>query len=114
VGTVSGPLPEEAGSPFGSPKVDWAGISYRVEEYLLQGEAVKYGPKSGVSLGRDGRWAVEPVGSSPYLTRFIVYRPVDPGSFNGTVLVSWNNVTAGFDSFTVDSLALTRPHPPSA
>lgn len=38
-----------------------------------------------------------------YKTRFVVYRPVDPRAFNGTVLVSWNNVSAGYDIYTVDS-----------
>lgn len=27
------------------------------------------------------------------------YRPADPAAFNGTAIVCWNNVTAGYDLF---------------
>ena len=33
----------------------------------------------------------------------LVYRPVDPERFNGTVVLHWNNVTAGYDLFSGDS-----------
>jgi hypothetical protein len=33
----------------------------------------------------------------------IVYRPTDPAKFNGTAVVVWNNVTAGYDLFGGDS-----------
>jgi hypothetical protein len=33
----------------------------------------------------------------PYRTRIIVRRPVSQAAFNGTVLVEWQNVTAGYD-----------------
>ena len=35
--------------------------------------------------------------SVPYRTRVIVRRPVSADDFNGTVLVEWQNVTAGYD-----------------
>jgi Alpha/beta hydrolase domain len=35
--------------------------------------------------------------SVPYRTRVIVRRPVSARDFNGTVLVEWQNVTAGYD-----------------
>ena len=51
----------------------------------------------------DGRWAAEPSGTAPYRTRVVVYRPVDPERFNGTVVLHWNNVTAGYDLFSGDT-----------
>jgi hypothetical protein len=36
----------------------------------------------------------------------LVYRPSDPAKFNGTVVVTWNNVTAGYDLFSAESLEL--------
>jgi Alpha/beta hydrolase domain len=101
---LSGPLPDgERGGPFGRPNLDFAAIGYREEEYIFEGTATKYRPRAGTELGLDGRWEVEPGGSSAFRSRFVVYRPVDAANFNGTVLVSWNNVSAGFDGYTVDS-----------
>ena len=40
------------------------------------------------------------MGRAPYKTRLVVLRPVDAAAFNGTVVVLWNNVTAGYDNFT--------------
>ena len=42
----------------------------------------------------------------PFKTRFVVYRPLDATKFNGTVIVSWNNVSAGHDLFGGDSREL--------
>ena len=39
----------------------------------------------------------------PFTTRLLVYRPADPERFNGTVVVSWNNVTAGYELFGAES-----------
>ena len=36
----------------------------------------------------------------------LVYRPNDPARFNGTVILTWNNVTAGYDLFGAESLEL--------
>lgn len=101
--TVSGPLTDVTGLPFGRPKVDFAAVGYRDDEYLFEGTATKYRPARGTELGKDGKWDVEPAGDAPYRSRFVVYRPADPAAFNGVVLVSWNNVSAGFDVYTVDS-----------
>jgi Alpha/beta hydrolase domain len=101
---LSGPLPEgEKGGPFGRPNLDFAALGYREDEYLFEGTATKYRPRAGTELGFDGRWEVEPAGTSAFRSRFVVYRPFDSANFNGTVLVSWNNVSAGFDGYTVDS-----------
>jgi hypothetical protein len=98
--TLTGPVTGGRGWPFGLPTTDLAAVAYRADEYFLEGEAVRYGPLAGTALGRDGRWQVEPVGSAPYTTRLVVLRPVDAAAFNGTVVVLWNNVTAGYDNFT--------------
>jgi hypothetical protein len=44
---------------------------------------------------------------APFRSRMIVVRPADPDAFNGTVVVTWNNVSAGQDNFTV-GLAAAR------
>src|SRR5277367_1630931 len=97
---LSGPVTGGKGWPFGLPTADLGAVGYRADEYFLAGEAVRYGPVAGTELGRDGHWQVEPVGSAPYKTRLVVMRPVDPAAFNGTVVVLWNNVTAGYENFT--------------
>src|SRR5205085_2952394 len=72
----------------------------------LEGTAARYRPTADTEIGRDGKWQVEPVESAPFKTRLLVIRPTDPAQFNGTVLVSWNNVSAGYDLFGGDSLEL--------
>ena len=105
--TVSGPVTGGShGWPFGRPLTDLERYGYCEAEYFVEGEAVRYRPADGADFGRDGRWAVEPAGTSPYRTRIVVYRPTDPAQFNGTVVVSWNNVSAGYDLFGGDSLEI--------
>jgi hypothetical protein len=93
--TVTGPI---AGAPTTvSPPLDYAARGYVQEEFFLQGTAQAYlddGP-----WGADGRWNARPNpdARAPYATRVLVRRPTDPGAFNGTVLVEWMNVSAGFD-----------------
>jgi Alpha/beta hydrolase domain len=97
---VSGPVTGGSkGWAFGGPATDLAALGYRQDEYLIEGEAARYGPAAGTDLGRDGRWRVEPVGSSAYASRMVVVRPIDPATFNGTVIVLWNNVSAGYENF---------------
>jgi hypothetical protein len=36
----------------------------------------------------------------------LVYRPADPARFNGTVILTWNNVSAGYDLFSAESLEI--------
>jgi len=97
---VSGPVTGGSkGWAFSGPATDLTALGYRQDEYVLEGEAVRYGPLPGTELARDGRWQVEPVESSPYKTRMVVVRPVDPSAFNGTVIVLWNNVSAGYENF---------------
>ena len=100
--TITGPVTGGVhGRPFGRPLVDLDAYGYVEEEHLLEGEAQRYR-----LLGRmtqDGRWEAEPVGGAPFRTRVVVYRPAEPAHFNGTVMVSWNNVTAGYDLFGGES-----------
>jgi hypothetical protein len=74
-------------------------LGYVQEEFFLTGDAVRYQPKAGTKLGFDGRWYVEPLDGSPFKTRMVVIRPRDAATFNGTVVVLWNNVSAGYENF---------------
>ena len=96
---VSGPVTGGwHGWPFGGPGLDVGQYGFVQEEYFLEGKASCFAPEPGSELGWDGRWTVEPVGSSPYRTRLLVVRPADPDAFNGTLLVFWNNVSAGYEN----------------
>jgi hypothetical protein len=98
---VSGPVNGGShGWPFASPTVDLAAHGYLQEEYFLEGEATRYQLPAGSELSWDGRWDVESVqgGSAPFKTRILVLRPEDSRRFNGTVLVNWNNVSAGYEN----------------
>jgi Alpha/beta hydrolase domain/MBG domain (YGX type) len=51
------------------------------------------------NLTADGTWTVAADATQqPFKTRFEVYKPTNPASFNGTVYVEWLNVSNGFDS----------------
>ena len=98
--------PPAAGShgyPFGLSLVDLAAHGYRADEWFLEGDATRYRPAASTELGVDGRWTAEPAGTRPYRTRVLVYRPVDPDRFNGTVVLHWNNVSAGYELFSGDT-----------
>ena len=95
--TIEGPIP---GSPPGDPKSpvledtypffstwhDLAAAGFVEQEFYMSGNADAYST-TGALVGSD----------IPYETRLIVRRPVNPAKFNGTVLVEWQNVTAGYD-----------------
>ncbi len=105
--TVTGPITGgRHGWSFGRPLADLDRCGYVECEYFLEGSATRYTPAAGTSLGRDGRWQVEAVETRPYKTRIVVLRPADAASFNGTVVVSWNNVSAGYDLYSGDSLEI--------
>ena len=87
-----------AARPSTSPR-----YGYVEEEFFLDGTATRYRMVGGAEPARDGRWDVEPASEAPYRTRIVVLRPDDPATFNGTVLVCWNNVTAGYDGFSGDN-----------
>jgi hypothetical protein len=87
------------GWAFGGPTMDLARWGYTQDEFFLEGTARRYGQVPGSELGRDGRWRLEQRGAAPFATRIVVVRPADPAAFNGTVIVLWNNVTAGYENF---------------
>lgn len=91
------------GWAFGRPLFDLGAHGYIEEEFFLAGEANTYRQIAGTQWGRDGRWQAEVKSRVPFKTRLLVYRPADPTRFNGTVIVSWNNVTAGFELFGGES-----------
>ncbi|HEY2332501.1 MAG TPA: alpha/beta hydrolase domain-containing protein [Acidimicrobiales bacterium] len=96
--TFEGPITGgERGRPSGSPLIDLATVGYVEEEWFLAGDAVTYDFVAGAEPTADGRWQTEATGTMPYRTRVLLRRPIDPARFNGTVVVSWNNVSAGFE-----------------
>lgn len=95
--TVTGPLPGAAPGdpaaptledtyPFLSTPADLRGAGYVEEEFTLAGHADAYGP-TGELLAED----------VAYETRMVVRRPTRNPHFNGTALVEWQNVSAGYD-----------------
>lgn len=76
---------------------DLSALGYRAEtEYFISGEASSYVNQN--ELLSDGKWSVQADTQAPYTTRIVVIRPDEPAAFNGTVVVEWLNVSAGFDS----------------
>ncbi|MGH9008020.1 MAG: alpha/beta hydrolase domain-containing protein [Acidimicrobiales bacterium] len=94
--TVSGPVTGGAhGWPFAASLDDLGAVGYVEEEYLVEGEAPSY--RATGELGYDGHWSAEPADSARFRTRVLIQRPADASRFNGTVVVGWNNVTAGYE-----------------
>ncbi|RLQ20518.1 hypothetical protein DWB85_17360 [Seongchinamella sediminis] len=75
---------------------DLADVGYEQAEYFLEGEASAFTNLN--ELLPDGQWQVEAGEQAAYKTRIVVYRPIDPADFSGTVLMEWLNVTAGFET----------------
>jgi hypothetical protein len=95
--TITGPVTGGAGKPdLVTTSFDLARVGYVGEEYFLSGTATAYSSPKPLTV--DGRWDVRPASTAPYETRIVVYRPSDPKKFDGTVMVEWLNVSAGFDS----------------
>lgn len=95
--TVSGPVtPADGALVLQAILDDMPRYGYVQDEYFYEGTATAYAPAA--PLGADGRWSVRPASTAPYKTRMLVRRPADPHRFNGTVVVEWLNVTAGFDT----------------
>jgi len=96
---LTGPITGgEKGMPFSTPTVDVEERGYVTEEYFLEGKASAYRLVQGTELTADGKWQTErETESVPYKTRFLVVRPADAAAFNGTVIVHWQNVTAGYE-----------------
>jgi hypothetical protein len=104
---VAGPITGGShGWPFAAAVEDLSAISYVEEEFFVSGIAPRYRPTG--PLGEDGHWAVEVAGHEAFRTRVLVQRPSDAAHFNGTVVVCWNNVTAGFELLADVSSALAE------
>ena len=102
--TIEGPITGgDHGWPFGQPLFDLTDHGYVAEEFFLSGDATTYRQAPGTEWGRDGEWVAESSGTVPFTTRLLVYRPAHADRFNGTVVVSWNNVTAGYELFGGES-----------
>jgi len=94
--TVTGPIPQSAPPGdsshdyifFASPQVE--DFDYVEEEFFIEGTANVYDTPT---------LATGTIVSSghPYKTRIVVRRPHQPTRFNGTVILEWQNVTAGYD-----------------
>jgi len=96
---VTGPIPATVTPgdpshryPFFSTPVDLASRGYLEEEFFFEGTANAYSITSPLATG-----SVMPGSSQPYRTRMIVRRPRFRKHFNGTVIMEWQNVSAGFD-----------------
>jgi hypothetical protein len=70
---------------------DLAALGYRSDEFFLSGTASSY------QVAATGTGAATVAGTAPFVTRFVVTRPIDPHKFNGTVIVEWDNVSGGQD-----------------
>jgi len=93
-GPVSAGTPTLNGTLYGT-YIDVAQLGYQRSEFFMSGTAHSYVPVT--PLTSDGNWNVTTGASAPYTTRILVYRPVDPTKFNGTVIVEWLNVSGGID-----------------
>lgn len=101
---IEGPVKGGAhGWAFGRPLFDLKTRGYVEEEFILSGTATTFRLAPGSAMSWDGRWQAEKAASVPFKTRLLVYRPADASRFNGTVIVSWNNVTAGYELFGGES-----------
>ena len=96
--TVIGPVPSTATPgdpshdyPFFAAIADLAEAGYVEEEFFFDGTASRYSIASPLAT------ATVLDGGFPYRTRMVVRRPASAKRFNGTVLMEWQNVTAGYD-----------------
>ncbi len=93
--TVSLP-PDEGSISLLSQNFDLGDVGYQQSEYFFEGTASAFVNLN--EFGSDGFWSAEPAEQATYRTRIVVYRPIDPNDFNGTVLMEWLNVTPGFET----------------
>jgi hypothetical protein len=95
--TLTGPI-TGPGTPFdiAADLSQLPTYDYVQEEFFLSGTATAYAPTKPLESG--GHWSVAPTTTAPYTTRILVRRPADPARANGSVVVEWLNVSAGFDT----------------
>lgn len=94
---VDGPA-ETRSTPFLAWYQDLSRVGYVEEEYLVSGKANVYEYIDNATQRPEVRVAIADV---PYTTRILVRKPINPGRFNGTVLVDVLNATAGWDGDAV-------------
>jgi hypothetical protein len=93
---VTGPIPATSPGdpghdyPFYASAFDLKARGYVEEEFFIEGTANRY-----VTPAQTTAAVVD--GGHPYKTRLVVRRPSAAARFNGTVIMEWNNVTAGHD-----------------
>jgi Alpha/beta hydrolase domain len=98
---VAGPIPA-LGAPgdsshnytFFSTNVDLASKGYVEQEFFFNGTANTYNIEPSVPKSDNAE--ITSSGNS-YKTRMVVRRPLSAKDFNGTVLMEWQNVTAGYE-----------------
>ena len=93
---ITGPIPQNA--PPGDPSHDYIfftsenvkDFGYVEEEFFIEGVANAYDtpPLTTGTILSSGH---------AYKTRIVVRRPEKAQRFNGTVILEWQNVTAGYD-----------------
>jgi len=100
---LSGPVTAGSkGGPFSAPLFDVGERGYVMEEYFLDGDALAYAFAESGSQTSDGQWATQRRDeTATFQSRMLVVRPADAADFNGTVIVHWQNVTAGYELGTV-------------
>jgi len=74
---------------------DLGSVGYVEREYLIEGTATSFDTVGDRTA--DGRWTVTAGSEASFASRFLVRLPEDPRRFSGTVVVEWNNVSAGMD-----------------
>jgi hypothetical protein len=98
IGVATVEPPPAIGSPFLLTTVsfDLGEVGYQQAEHFLSGTTTAFTNVN--ELSPDGRWQVEPGATATYQTRIVIYQPISPAAFTGTVFVEWLNVSAGFES----------------
>ena len=88
------------GFPFRSSALNLGRLGYVEQEFLISGTARAYIPVTQDPLPANGRWNVKPNPgvTAPFTTRLLVRRPIDPRTFNGTVVVEWLNASDASDT----------------
>jgi hypothetical protein len=95
--TLAGPVTGGGGINLVSGRgIDLASAGFVEEEYTAEGTATSY--RAEGELPADGTFALVEDSLADYRTRIVVRRPADAADFNGTVVVEWLNVSAGFDA----------------
>jgi hypothetical protein len=99
--SITGPIPapDKPGDPardyvFYSTPFNLKAAGYEEQEYVISGTATRYNANPTVDQQQQ---AAAPIGSTPYTTRIVVRRPVNPSRSAGVAVVDWQNVTAGHD-----------------